>query len=187
MILISFDLFKSSDTSNSELDSQLSPFEKFERFSQWQPVFIVLTTRDLYFYESFPFSNQEIKMYKSSWSLMQARLIYQSASNMKNIPSINQNRSDKLAHSKCSSKSSSLSSLHDLSKLSITSSSSMNSIQIKFALRIGTPLGTLLKIFCAQSYSELNKFSTNFIKATHEYVRKLQTVTFRKNNSKSIF
>lgn len=164
------------------IDTQHSAFDKFINHSHWQPVFIVQTTRDLYFYESFPFSSHQMAMYKSSWPLMQTRLIYQSiSSNLKNLmSSIHNNRSSKLAPSKCSSKSSSLSSLHDVSKMSIASSSSTNSIPIKFALRIGTSLGIQTKIFCAQSYTELSKFSTNLIKTTHNSVRKLQIITFRK-------
>lgn len=159
----------------------LSAFDRFEYFSRWKPVFLIQTTRDLYFYESFPMNSGELSLYSSSWSLLQSRLIYQSA---KSLPysTNNGNIPTKRAQSKSSSKSSSISSLQEVSKMSITSTSTSASgaFPIKFALRFGTSLGIETKILCVQTLSELSQLSSSIIRETHETIRKLQIITFRK-------
>ncbi|KAJ6220850.1 hypothetical protein RDWZM_006662 [Blomia tropicalis] len=162
------------DDNNVPLDSEcLSAFAQFSLQSQWRPVFIVQTTRDIYFYEKFPFEKiTEPIPYVSSWSLMQTRLIYKSSSMSKQVGT------SSVSEHKSKSLSSSISSLAEASKTSMTSSGSANVNPILFAIRIGTPVGIQVKFFSAQSYSELSRFSNHLIQSTFESVRKLQIVTF---------
>ena len=150
-------------------DAQPSAFAKFNANSEWQPVFIVQTNCDLFFYDTFPFMKcRQALPYKSSCSLMQTRLVYQSSSSSRSgtVPSLSLNVEKPPTQAAFSSKSS-----------SSLSSNSAAAVPTVFALRSGTPNGVESNFFCVQSLSELSQFSRHLIQSTHDLVRK-QFVTF---------
>lgn len=55
-----------------------------------------------------------------------------------------------------------------------------NLYPITFGLRIGTTLGVVGKLLCAQTYRELNQLSVGLIKHTHHAIKEVRTITFRK-------
>lgn len=131
-------------------------------------MFIILTKQDLFLYNKFPFFDSKLPDYTYSWPIIQIRLIYLKPASAKLNTSV---KKPNFPHS-----GSSIGSLQG----STCSTYSTNSEQISFVLRIGTALGIETKLFLSQTYSEVSKFSLNLITTTHDYIRQLQTITFRK-------
>lgn len=59
-------------------------------------------------------------------------------------------------------------------------SSNTSLYPITFGLRIGTTLGVVGKLMCAQTYRDLNQLSMGLIKHTHHAIKEVRTITFRK-------
>ncbi|XP_075588313.1 beta-1-syntrophin-like isoform X2 [Dermatophagoides farinae] len=194
------------DSNDSKLDSiknsscstqpdNVSLFEQYEQTTKWRPLFLILTTRDLYFYDTFPFIGNKLIEYKLLWPLLQTRFIYINNNNneqtttttMKNDigHEVLADNSIKFNRLQNSSQSSSLSSLLQDSSLATTATQTLstsggcqfNPLPIAFILRTGTSTGIQSRLFSAQLYTEISHFSKKIILCTFEYVRQLQNIS----------
>nr|XP_027204178.1 beta-1-syntrophin-like isoform X1 [Dermatophagoides pteronyssinus]XP_027204179.1 beta-1-syntrophin-like isoform X1 [Dermatophagoides pteronyssinus] len=191
-----------NDSSDLKLDSiknsscstqsdNVSLFEQYEQTSKWRPLFLILTTRDLYFYDKFPFIGNELIEYKFLWPLLQTRFIYLSNNNNQTMKADNDqeflpDNSLKFHKLQNSSQSSSLSSLLQDSSLATTATQTLsnsgdcdfNPLPIIFILRTGTITGIQSRLFNAQLYTEISNFSKKIILCTFDYVRQLKNISF---------
>lgn len=154
---------------------------------------MILTTRDLYFYDKFPFIGNELIEYKFLWPLLQTRFIYLSNNNNQTMKTNNDqeflpDNSLKFHKLQNSSQSSSLSSLLQDSSLATTATQTLsnsgdcdfNPLPIIFILRTGTITGIQSRLFNAQLYTEISNFSKKIILCTFDYVRQLKNISFGK-------
>ncbi|KAF7493454.1 Beta-1-syntrophin [Sarcoptes scabiei] len=188
------------DSSQKDPPQTINLFQEYQKHSKWRPMFIIVTTRDLFFYQKFPFNSPKdpIEKHRELWSLLQTRLIYLNQNLLisdrcsKNDNDVDQNgmmsnKIDKFDRIIKSNESDSIksfpSSLHDPSDDFYSLNSTNQSIHqrhqsIEFVLRCGSISGIQTRLFQAQFHSQLNQFSRQLIRSQMFLVKQLQQISF---------